>query len=526
MKRNRRAPEARTVLAVALFALTYAGGMPGYDVPGMAFVCMAPLLDLAVRSRSVRGAAWRGWAAGTAGSLPLYYWISHTIAVEGKLGWPLGCLAAFLLSAYLGAWVSVAAAAARRLADRFGDRGLWAFPLRWAGLELARTFLFTGFPWMLLGYGLAGSGPLRQAADLAGVYGLSFLLALCGVSLYLAGKRWSERSFAAALPRMAPGAASVLFLLVYGIAASPVSDPPGTAQGTFRAGIAQGAVDQSVKWEPSNQLETLRIYEGLTVEARAAGAKAVIWPETAAPFFYGWEGELSRRVDGIAARTGIPLIFGAPWYDPAGGGKFYNSVFHVDGRGVLAGRYDKRRLVPFGEYIPLRRALFFLQKLTVGAEDFSSGTTPSVFIVEGARVSASICYEAIFPGILRDAVRQGATVLVNVTNDAWFGDTVAPHQHLAMARMRCVELRRPMLRAANSGISAFIDSGGGIAASAALFRRAVLVAEVRPGTASTLYAKTGELFGISCIIISLFTLFFPLRGLHGFGIPGRKDGGS
>ncbi len=264
----------------------------------------------------------------------------------------------------------------------------------------------------------------------------------------------------------------------------------------------------------------------MTAEARAAGAKAVIWPETAAPFFYGWEGELSRRVDGIAAWTGIPLIFGAPWYDPAGGGKFYNSVFHVDGKGVLAGRYDKRRLVPFGEYIPLRKALFFVQKLTVGAEDFSSGTAPSMFVVEGARVSASICYEAIFPGILRDAVRQGATVLVNVTNDAWFGDTVAPHQHLAMARMRCVELRRPMLRAANSGISAFIDSGGGIVASAALFRRAVLVAEVHPGTTRTVYAKTGEIFGISCIIISLFTLFFPLRGLHGFGIPGRKDGGS
>jgi len=241
----------------------------------------------------------------------------------------------------------------------------------------------------------------------------------------------------------------------------------------------------------------------------------VIWPETAAPFFYGWEADLSRRVDAIAAEAGVPLIFGAPWFDPAEGGRFYNSVFLLDGRGVLAGRYDKRHLVPFGEYIPLRRVLFFLQKLTVGSDDFSRGTTSSLFSAGGELVSASVCYEAIFPGILRDAVRGGATVLVNVTNDAWFGDTVAPRQHLAMARLRCVELRRPMFRAANSGISAVIDSGGGIVASLGLFRRGVVVGEVRPGTEMTLYAKTGEIFGISCIIISFFTLFFPLRGRHG-----------
>jgi apolipoprotein N-acyltransferase len=169
---------------------------------------------------------------------------------------------------------------------------------------------------------------------------------------------------------------------------------------------------------------------------------------------------------------------------------------------------------------------FFLRKLTEGTEDFSSGRGPVLFPVEGAQVSASVCYEAIFGEIPREAVRKGATVLVNVTNDAWFGDTVAPHQHLAMARMRSVELRRPMLRAANSGISAFIDSRGRITASEGLFRKGVVVGEVRPGTGSTLYAKTGEFFGISCIIISLFLLFVPLRGIHGFWISGRENGGA
>jgi len=273
-------------------------------------------------------------------------------------------------------------------------------------------------------------------------------------------------------------------------------------------------------------LATLEIYGELTRKASDAGAQVVVWPETAAPFFYGWEAGLSRRLDAIAVSGGIPVLFGAPWYDPAGGGKFYNSVFHMDARGVVLGRYDKRHLVPFGEYIPLRSVLFFLRKLTAGAEDFSSGTGPALFLVGGHPVAASICYEALFPPLMREGVLGGATWFVNVTNDAWFGDTVAPHQHLAMARMRCVEFRRPMVRAANSGISAVIDRDGGIAAALGLFRRGILVAGIRPAAGETVYAKTGEIFGISCSILSILAVIFPLRGSHGIRIAGREDIGA
>jgi len=293
-----------------------------------------------------------------------------------------------------------------------------------------------------------------------------------------------------------------------------------------KVAIAQGGIDQSVKWDPGNQLATLEIYGELTRKARDAGAQVVVWPETAAPFFYGWEAGLSRRLDAIAVSGGIPVIFGAPWYDPAGGGKFFNSVFHMDARGVVLGRYDKRHLVPFGEYIPLRSVLFFLSKLTAGEEDFSSGTGPALFRVGGHPVAASVCYEALFPALIREGVLGGATWLVNVTNDAWFGDTVAPHQHLAMARMRCVEFRRPMVRAANSGISAVIDGDGGVAASLGLFRRGVLVAAVRPAIVETVYAKTGEILGISCSILTILAFIFPLRGSHGIRMDGRENIGA
>jgi len=508
------------------FVAAYALGTPGYDVPGLPFVCLAPFLALTAAAPSVRGGAWRGWIAGTAGSLPLYYWIAYTVAVEGKLGWIPGAIAALLVSAYLGAYFSVAGALARRLTERFGERGLWAFPLVWVGLEVARTYLLSGFPWMLLGYAVSGSPLLRQAADLAGVPGLSFLLALSGVSVYLAVLSLSERAWGEGLLRALPSAAAVLFLSAYGAASLAGwvgGQPPGPP---LTVAIAQGSIDQSVKWDPGNQANTLAIYELLTLEARDAGAQVVVWPETAAPFFYGWEAMLSRRLDGAAARAGVPLIFGAPWYDPAEGGKYYNSVFHMDARGVVAGRYDKRHLVPFGEYIPLRSVLFFLSKLTAGAGDFTAGTRPILFTLAGGKVAASVCYEAVFPGILRGDVVAGAGWLVNVTNDAWFGDTVAPRQHLAMARLRCVELRRPMVRAANSGISAVIDARGDVVASLGLFRRGIVVSGVRPGSGLTPYAKTGETFGISCSIIAALTLIFPLRGPHGIRMAGRKDHGA
>jgi apolipoprotein N-acyltransferase len=516
----------RTLLLGALFVLSYALGTPGYDVPALPFVCLAPLLALTAEAPSGRSAAWRGWVAGTAGSLPLYYWIAHTVAVKGKQGWPLGGIAALLVSAYIGAYFSAAGAAARRLSGRYGAKGLWAFPLVWVGLELARSHLFSGFPWMLLGYTLAGSPLLRQAADLAGVSALSFLLALSGASVYLSTAAAGGRAWGRGLLLAVPAVASAAFLWAYGAASRSPPEPLPPTGPPLTVGIAQGGIDQSVKWDPGNQEKTLDVYEDMTIRARDSGARVVVWPETAAPFFYGWDPGLTRRLDGIAARAGVPLVFGAPWYDPAEGGKVYNSVFHMDDRGVVRGRYDKRHLVPFGEYVPLRRILFFLKKLTVGENDFSAGTGPVLFDIAGTRMAPSVCYEAIFPQVLRDGVAVGAGCLVNVTNDAWFGDTVAPYQHLAMARMRCVEFRRPMVRAANSGISAVIDSRGEVVASLGLFRQGAVTAEVRGGSGSTPYEKYGEIFGISCSIIATLTLVFPLRGHHGIRMAGRKDHGA
>ena len=508
-------------LLCSAFSGLYALGMPGYDIPGLPFACLVPLLILSTMSADGRQAARRGWVAGTFANLLLVYWIAFTVAVPGNLGWLPGCLAALLVSAYLGIYVSLAALFAHKLRRRFGIRGLWAFPAAWVFVEYCRSVLLTGFPWMLLGYSLSGDSRLRQAADLAGVYGLGFLLASASVFLYIAAAGGGRGEWKGPLSHLAGAVAVALFLHGYGSAGRPTGSR-GNRGDAIRVGIAQGGIDQSIKWDPLYQKDTLRIYGILTREAVEKGAEVVVWPETAAPFFYGWEPEMSAGVDALAMENGVPMIFGAPWFDPSGGGKYYNSVFLIGKKGIAEGRYDKRHLVPFGEYIPLRRILFFVQKLTVGEEDFSAGKDPALFVVRGDPVGATVCYEAVFPGILRESVRGGAKWLVNVTNDAWFGNTVAPHQHLAMARMRSVEFRRPMVRAANAGISAIIDERGEEVARLGLFQKGTIVGEILPQGGDTVYAKTGDMFAIFCSIISILILMIPGRGTHG----SRSSGGK
>jgi apolipoprotein N-acyltransferase len=508
-------------LLCASFSGLYALGMPGYDIPGLSFLCLVPLLVLSTMSANGRQAARRGCLAGTFANLLLVYWVAYTVAVPGNLGWFPGGLAALLVSAYLGVYVSLAALFAHMLRRRFGIRGLWAFPAAWVCVEYCRSVLLTGFPWMLLGYGLSGDSRLRQAADLAGVYGLGFLLATASVCLYIAGARGGRGEWKGLLSHLAGAVVVALFLYGYGSAGRPAESRRIRGE-AIRAGIAQGGIDQSIKWDPVNQKETLRIYGILTKEAVEKGSEVVVWPETAAPFFYGWEREMSAAVDAVAMENGVPMIFGAPWFDPSEGGKYYNSVFLLGNKGIAEGRYDKRHLVPFGEYIPLRRILFFIQKLTVGEEDFSAGKDPALFVVRGDLVGATVCYEAVFPGVVRESVRGGAKWLVNVTNDSWFGDTVAPHQHLAMARMRSVEFRRPMVRAANAGISAIIDERGEVVARLGLFQRGTLVGEIFPQGEDTVYAKTGDIFAIFCSIIVILILMIPGRGTHG----SRSSGGK
>lgn len=500
-------PALRAGLAVGS-GLLCAAAFPPWDVGPMAFVGLVPLW-LALEGATPGRAAWLGGAAGLSFYLATIWWVINTMTTYGGMPLALSLLALLLLSGVLAgytaafAWLLVAGR--RRLGFPREAEPLIAGGL-WVALEFLRTYLFSGFPWALLGYSQYRQPTVRLLAAAAGVYGISALLVLVngtlagllvlGVTPGAAGRRRR-----AALWLVAP--AALALLATVGYARLLWRDPTGGAP--IRVALLQGNIDQALKWDRSFQAATLDIYERLTRRAAVEKPALIVWPETAVPFFLRRETDLSDRVFRLAAETGIPMLVGSP--DVGEDGRLYNSAFLLGTDGKIRGRYDKRHLVPFGEYVPLHWIFFFLDKLVVGIGDFGRGRRATVFSLDGARFGAMICYEVIFPAEVRDFVRGGATFLVNITNDAWFGRSGAPYQHLAMAALRAVENGTYLVRAANTGITAVIAPTGAILAETGLFTQADLVATIRLRRGETPYARYGDVLGwISLAFLGAYLL--------------------
>ncbi|KAB7628260.1 apolipoprotein N-acyltransferase [Alkalilimnicola sp. S0819] len=441
-----------------------------------------------------RQALLSAWCFGFASFGLGCWWVYISISQFG--GGPLVavfvCLvlaAVFALFPLLAVWLT------RRLCPRPGPAAfLLALPAAWILVEWLRSWLLTGNPWLSVGYTQTGYW-LSGVAPVFGVLGVGLLLCLAAGLL-----AWSVAK-AFLLPGASPagaapgresfsqnrtrGHASLLQLgvpLLVLLLLPPALDrawstPTGEP---LRVALVQGNVPQGEKWLPEQRLPTLERYVSLTV--RNWDADLVLWPETAVPdYAHRVEEMLLRPLRREAARHGTAVVFGAPVHD-FNDRQAYNSLVTLDGR-----RYDKRHLVPFGEYVPLRdvlgRALDFL-----GApmSDFSRGTGHGVLEVAGVPAAASICYEVIFPAEIAEALPH-ARLLLNVSNDAWFGDSLAMHQHLQMARMRAIETARPMIRATNTGITALIDHRGRVTERLPAFQTGVLRGEVQPREGGTPY---------------------------------------
>jgi apolipoprotein N-acyltransferase len=485
-------------------ALAVSGGLlsalafPPWDYGLLAFVGLVPLL-LGLDGAAGREAAWLGYSWGLAFYLATVWWVINTMTTYGKM--PLGlsivalALMCGVLAAYPAAFAWLQWAGRERLALPRAVLPVVA-ALLWTGLELLRTYLFSGFPWLLFGTSQYREPSVRLLAALAGVYGISLLLVLVNASLAELILAWltpgqGRRAWRHSL---VPVGLSVLALCgTFLYARLGWHDP---ARGpALRVALLQGNIDQSLKWDRAYQTATLEIYERLTRQAAAERPDLVVWPETALPFLLRGEPELGRRVLELAAELHVPLLVGSP---DLRDGLFYNSAFLIGADGRIEGRYDKQHLVPFGEYVPLHWLFFFLDKLVVGIGDFGRGQRASVLQVDGARFGVMICYEVIFPAEVRAFVRGGAQFLVNITNDAWFGRSGAPYQHLAMAAMRAVENGTYLVRAANTGVSAIIAPSGEILAATDLFTRQALSGTIRLRQEETLYTRTGDLLAWAC----------------------------
>lgn len=484
----------RIVYALAS-GLLLAASFPNLDVTPLAWVGLVPLL-LATHGRSVRSAFALGWLTGMTFFLGTCYWIVHTIDHYTPLPIAVSVVLLLAMSAVLACYHG-AFAAGLRFFERRGLPALWLAPALWVTLEWMRGWFFIGFPWAALGYSQWRFTNLVQIVEVTGVYGVSAVLVLFNV--VVAGVL---RERGRGVLRVGPPLA-VLTLLVGVLpaigawrAGQLAAMPPA---GRLTVGIAQGNIEQDQKWDPAFQGATMARYAELTRDAARQKPDLIVWPETAAPFFFQEPTVLRQDLLALVREVRTPLLFGSPAFRvDAGRVEQLNRAFLLGPDGSEQGTYDKMQLVPFGEYVPFRRILFFVEQMVTAVGQIGAGFHPTVFTLPQARFGTLICYEGVFPELTRRFVADGAQVLLNITNDAWFGRTSAPWQHLVQESFRAIENRTPMVRAANTGISAIIDADGRIRWQSPLYETVWHVDEVTWPGVRTFYTSYGNVFVWLC----------------------------
>ena len=491
------------------------------------WVALVPLL-LAVRKAKPAAAARLGLLAGMVHYVSLLYWVLIVLGKYGNLPLWISIPALLLLSLYMSSYLALFCVIISKVWEQREMLVVWAAPLLWVGLDYVRSFLFSGFPWQDLGYSQYKTLLLIQTADLTGHFGITFHIVLINTVTALLLVLWIANRSAApeAQPVLTmrlrqawfyailPSLCIILVVLGYNViryrqVSGIISDSP-----QMKIAVVQGNIEQDQKWSPAMRLETVDIYTHLSEQAidRQDGSPVLlVWPETALPFLIGDNLYYRRLKNGLIKKQKIWLLSGAPFYrapedrdsQQAGVGESYNSAYLFTPEGKIGGRYDKQHLVPFGEYVPLSDYFSLPGPLVENIGNFSNGKPVNPLSCQGAAIGVLICFESIFPKLSRDWTARGANLLVNITNDAWFGHSSAPWQHLSMSVFRAVENRRSLARSANTGVSAVIDPLGRINRSSPLFQPFYLVENVPLLQTKTIFVGFGHHFGLLCLLASI-----------------------
>lgn len=479
---------------------------PHFDLEFLAWFALVPLLR-AIEEKDLWTSFRLGFLTGFCSFLGILYWVIVAVHTYGYIPIVLSGLILLLLVVYLACYMGMFTWLLRWIQNRLGIKTVLFAPALWVTLEYVRSFLLTGFPWASLGHSQYLNLPFIQIADITGVYGLSFMILLVNATLYGMLQQWSTKRVSSR--EIAFTALLVLGVLIYGYGRIAALRQEISSLPSLRVGVVQGNIDQSIKWDASFQKETLKIYEKLSLRAGHDKPDLIIWPETATPFFFQDATEYHPFILSIPKRTQASLLFGSPSYKIEKGKPIhYNSAYLVSPTGELVGKYDKLHLVPFGEYVPLGD-LIPLGSLGEGIGNFKPGDRIHLFSLPQGRFGVVICFEIIFPDLCRRFVREGAQFLVTITNDAWFGRTSAPYQHFSIATFRAVENRVFIARAANTGVSGFIDPTGRIIETGGIFTEETLTETIRLSTRKTFYTLYGDLFAW---LSSAFTVAMILWG--------------
>ncbi len=440
-----------------------------------------------------------GLLAGAVYFAGTLYWLVETMTTFGGLSMALAVLAAALLVAYLALFPAAFALILSRLHSAFGTRALLLAPAVWVTTELGRQYVWDGFPWALLGYSQVTVLPVAQAASLFGVYGLSALLGLTasGAAFVIIDRgraRWLVAGSIAGL---------LAITTLWGQARLRSSDLLTHGE-PVRVAVIQGNVAQEEKWNPANRQAITDRYITMTRQALAQGATFIMWPESATPLPFEQDIPGGSAIRRIAIESHATLLVGSDQVEPIKTAtpsdkeqsRYYNAAYLVRPDGSVGAVYRKMHLVPFGEYVPLQSVLFFAGPIIGALADFSSftpGDVPVLLPIGRHPISTAICYEVIYSNLIRQFVRDGSELLTTITNDAWYGRSSAAYQHWDQASMRAIEEGRYLARAANTGISGFVDPYGRIITRTALFEPAVVVRDIRFLTDRTIYNRIGDL---------------------------------
>ncbi|TYT75997.1 apolipoprotein N-acyltransferase [Desulfobotulus mexicanus] len=434
------------------------------------------------------------------------HWLAYTVQTFGGLPWPAALGALGLLASYMALYPAFFFLFVHHLYRKKKNILILA-PAAWTALEFIRGHLFTGFPWAQLGHGLADVPLLIQSADIGGAYLLSFAIVMVNLTLAFPGKKGENFIIPLCL---------WLLLGIYGHFRIKDIDKTIALAPAIEVSILQGNLPPDQKWDPSLQKETLNRYHKLMKKAPEGENRLFLWPETATPFYLFTDMAPTRQFLSQIRESGGYHLTGSPVYETDSSGKylFFNTSYLISPEGDILARYDKRHLVPFGEYIPLKRYLPFLDQFIVPAGEFTSGIHPPVLAFQDTFIAPLICFESVFPYIAREAVAKGAELLAVQTNDAWFGNTGGPAQHLAFSQFRAVEFRRAVIRSANTGISVLILPTGRIVEKTAMNTTEILNVRAPLFKEKSIYARIGDFFAWTCLFVIVLYFMASALPLH------------
>jgi len=485
-------------IAGVLFALSF----PNVAIGWLMFIAFIPLFAAIARAKSGWQAFFLGWLSQTIAWMLMAPWVIRVMSHYGGLPYLVGVAIFVLMCLYLGIYGAAFAAIVYRIAPGTSFRRWLFVPLAWAAVEYVRTYFLTGFPWNLIATSMIDYTPLIQFDRVAGPYAMSMLILLpaCVVTWYWLARPTGTRRL------LVLGITCIVLFVWWAtglVAAKLIARPTGTPNTT--AALLQPNISQEMRWNSSNLIDIFKRMMTMTDDAVKHGANIVIWPESTVPLSYSSTDFYREAIESTSRNANVDIILGSVAEDPQEATKLWNAAFLVSG-GKTIGHYDKIRLVPFGEYVPLRKMFFFAEKLVHAVGEFQFGTKDSP-LVGRFHYGPAICYEIVYPQIPRAQVLHGADVLVTITNDAWYDGTSAPRQHLNQARLRAVETDRYLLRAGTTGISALVDPTGRILEELPMGRQGIIYAGFHPRTSITPYVRLGDWFAwfaCAAVMIAVF----------------------